>query len=224
MTSKKPEPGRELESKGLWWLPAGARLTVKSLEGPKDLVIRDGLLYVGSYQLQTGRVEPSMIDPNTMSVGQAVNFRRDMLKPTSLVPYHRFSPTVRAAYLEWLAGGRRNRDAAINFVSLFFTGLERRILGQGLALQGVRRFGEAVEAHTRARDLYDESGDRHSAAGAWNNLGLALEEFGGREKAVAAVERAAALYTETDDDRGQAIAQEFLDHLRGQSGDSAEGG
>lgn len=43
--------------------------------------------------------------------------------PTAIFP-----PECRAAYLEWLAGGRRDPNAYIGYVFLFFYGLERRVL------------------------------------------------------------------------------------------------
>jgi tetratricopeptide (TPR) repeat protein len=46
----------------------------------------------------------------------------------------------------------------------------------GLAMREVRRFEEAITAHTQARDIYRDLGDRHGEGTAWNNLGNALQE------------------------------------------------
>lgn len=46
----------------------------------------------------------------------------------------------------------------------------------GNALQGVRRFEEAISAHEQARDISREVGNRHGEGTAGNNLGIAHEE------------------------------------------------
>jgi hypothetical protein len=47
----------------------------------------------------------------------------------------------------------------------------------GIALQEVRRFEEAITAHTQAAAIYVEAGDRHGEGGALNNLGLAQRQM-----------------------------------------------
>ena len=69
----------------------------------------------------------------------------------------------------------------------------------GLALRGVRRFGEAITAHQDAAVIYRETGDRHSEGMALNNLGLALREVRRFEEAATAHQDAAAIYGETGD-------------------------
>jgi tetratricopeptide (TPR) repeat protein len=58
---------------------------------------------------------------------------------------------------------------------------------------------EAVEAHARARDLYQAVGDRHGEAGTWNDLGVALEAAGRAEEAVKGYGRALEVYREFED-------------------------
>ena len=43
--------------------------------------------------------------------------------------YSQISPRARAAYLAWLQDGRKDKNAYIGYVFLFFYGLERRLLG-----------------------------------------------------------------------------------------------
>jgi TerB N-terminal domain len=45
--------------------------------------------------------------------------------------YSEISSGARRAYLNWLAGGRRDPEADIGFVFLFFYGLERRAIIDG---------------------------------------------------------------------------------------------
>ena len=64
----------------------------------------------------------------------------------------------------------------------------------GIALRKAGRMEEAIEALTRARDLFQAAGDRQGEAGAWNNLGIALREAGRMEEAIDAHTRARDLF------------------------------
>ncbi|WP_019060791.1 tetratricopeptide repeat protein [Streptomyces prunicolor] len=74
----------------------------------------------------------------------------------------------------------------------------------GLALVEVGRVEEAVEAHTRARDLCQAVGDRDGEADAWDNLGLALRQVGRVEEAVEAHTLARDLCQAVGDRHGEA--------------------
>ncbi|MFJ9662065.1 tetratricopeptide repeat protein, partial [Streptomyces griseoflavus] len=69
----------------------------------------------------------------------------------------------------------------------------------GLALREVRRFEEAIDAHTQTAAIFHELDDRHREAGALNNLGLALREVRRFEEAIDAHTQAAAIFHELDD-------------------------
>lgn len=101
------------------WVPAGMRVKVHHYSLP------DGLVYLCGSAGRDGmpKVEPSLID-ESLPVGREENFlvRHLPLYPT----YENASPTARAAYLNWLSGGRRHPGADIGYVYLFFYGLERR--------------------------------------------------------------------------------------------------
>ncbi|MCQ3803122.1 MAG: TerB N-terminal domain-containing protein [Acidimicrobiia bacterium] len=89
--------------------------------------IEGGMVYIGAGALAAnGRgPEPSLIDPRL-----SVNWKgRDRTRASTLhnPSYRRADPRVRAAYLHWLAGGRRDKSASIGYVFLFFYGLERRL-------------------------------------------------------------------------------------------------
>ena len=104
------------------WVPAGESVGVASYTIP------DGLLFVGENlrALNGYQTEPALINPR-LSVD-----RHDLNRAGTNVPYwpsySTISPGDRAAYLEWLAGGRSDPDAYIGYVFLFFYGLERRAL------------------------------------------------------------------------------------------------
>ncbi|MFI6617844.1 tetratricopeptide repeat protein [Streptomyces sp. NPDC050528] len=70
----------------------------------------------------------------------------------------------------------------------------------GIALRQTGRTEEAVDAHTRARDLFQAVGGRVGEAIAWDNLGIALQETGQVEEAIDAHTRARDLH-EAEGDR-----------------------
>ncbi|MER6162144.1 tetratricopeptide repeat protein [Streptomyces sp. NPDC001868] len=72
----------------------------------------------------------------------------------------------------------------------------------------------AIEAHTRARDLFQATEDRHGAAQAWNNLGSAVQRAGRVEEAVRAHGVALQIYREFEDwyRRGLALRNLALAH------------
>lgn len=59
-------------------------------------------------------------------------------------------------------------------------------LGGSVALGDAGRVEETIDAHTRARDLFQAAGDRHREGMAWNNLGVALRQAGRAGEAIEA--------------------------------------
>ena len=76
----------------------------------------------------------------------------------------------------------------------------------GIALREAGRAEEAVDAHIRARDLFQCAGDRHREADAWNNLGISLRHVGQTKEAIDALIRARDLYQDVGDRRFEALA------------------
>jgi tetratricopeptide (TPR) repeat protein len=76
----------------------------------------------------------------------------------------------------------------------------------GLALRETGRAEEAVDAHTRARDLYQAAGDRHGEAISWHNLGNALWVAGRTEEAIEALTLSRDLHQAHGDRRSEADA------------------
>jgi len=91
------------------------------------LTIPGGMVYVGStLTAPDGSVESAQIDP-TLEVDLQQADPQERL--FGYWPrYHEIPPKARGVYLSWLAGGRRDLNADIGYVFLFFYGLERRVL------------------------------------------------------------------------------------------------
>ncbi|NEC87371.1 tetratricopeptide repeat protein [Streptomyces sp. SID12501] len=92
----------------------------------------------------------------------------------------------------------------------------------GLALREAGRAVEAVEAHTRSRDLHQAAGDRHGEADAWNNLGGALREAGRVAEAVEAHTRSRDLHQAAGDRHREARAWNNLGLALREAGRVAE--
>ncbi|WP_406454493.1 tetratricopeptide repeat protein [Streptomyces sp. NBC_01622] len=88
----------------------------------------------------------------------------------------------------------------------------------GLALRETGRAEEAIDAHTRARDLHQAVGDRRSEARAWDNLGLALRPTGRTEEAIDAHTRARDLHQAVGDRRSEARAWNNLGNALREAG------
>lgn len=105
------------------WVPPGQTVTLKEFQIP------GGMIYVGkNLGAKSGyrQVEPSLIDPDLPidaprpdSAGSSLSYWPS---------YAGISPGARAAYLNWLAEGRRSPGTNVGYVFLFFYGLERRLL------------------------------------------------------------------------------------------------
>ncbi|MFF9621321.1 tetratricopeptide repeat protein [Streptomyces griseosporeus] len=76
----------------------------------------------------------------------------------------------------------------------------------GVALGSAGRLDEAIDAHTRARDLHQAAGDRRREAMAWNNLGADLWEADRVDEAIDAHTRARDLHQATGDRHREAMA------------------
>lgn len=109
-----------------------------------------GLVYVGAHLSTPQRpVEPSLINPKLR-----VNSSRPDTAGAGLdywPSYDSIAPETRAAYLEWLAGGRRHPSAPLGFVFLFMYGLERRVL---IDMQGTDQLdGELAAIRAEVAEL-----------------------------------------------------------------------
>lgn len=106
---------------GKVWVPSGTSITAHGLTLP------GGMFYVGPWLRAVGfdGPDPTLIDLR-LPVAGPPDWSGSGMPPRP--SYAAMSPTSRAAYLEWLADGRRDPRAFIGYVFLFFYGLERRVL------------------------------------------------------------------------------------------------
>lgn len=109
-------------SKECWIPPRGGDVVVAGYK------LSGGMLYVGRglTSINGFGIEPALIDlslpvnrPNPDRSGERMRYWPS---------YSSISPESRAAYLEWLANGRRDPNACIGYVFLYLYGLERRAL------------------------------------------------------------------------------------------------
>ena len=124
------------------WVPAGQFVRIAGHDIP------GGLIYVGRHLSSAiGTIEPALINP-ALPVDQhePVQPGRD-IDPTP--SYHLISPASRAAYLDWLAGGRARAEVPLGFLWLFFAGLERRVLVDLADDPAVRRELPTIAAEVR---------------------------------------------------------------------------
>ncbi|GGK82218.1 plasma membrane H+-transporting two-sector ATPase C subunit [Sphaerisporangium melleum] len=120
-----------------------------------------GLVYVGSGLLSASQatVEPALIDPRL-----PVDMRRPDWAGAGLdywPSYSSISPQCRAAYLAWLADGRRHPQVPIGYVFLYLYGLERRVL-HDLVLDRSSAAQELSAIHGEVRRLLAAYGRNNS--------------------------------------------------------------
>ncbi|HEX7681692.1 MAG TPA: TerB N-terminal domain-containing protein, partial [Thermoanaerobaculia bacterium] len=114
----EPAKRQTLPDGNALWIPPSRGVTVQGFE-------IGGLVYVGQRLrgLDIHFVEPALIDPS-------LSIERSNVPSDGQIgyspSYERLTPPVRAAFLNWLASGRKDPAAPIGFVFLFFYGLERR--------------------------------------------------------------------------------------------------
>jgi uncharacterized tellurite resistance protein B-like protein len=102
------------------WLVSGRSATVHGF-ATGDLV------YVGNRLAALGGrgVEPALIDPALPIDPSFANINGEGM--TYWPAYRTISASSRRAFLQWLAGGRKDPNAYIGYVFIFFYGLERRV-------------------------------------------------------------------------------------------------
>ncbi len=102
------------------WIPAGQSFNVAGV------TVQGGMVYVGtSLKIPMGGNDPCLIDPSkaVASVGDYTERQIGYWPSYSDIP-----SGARRAYLGWLAGGRKDPEADLGYVFLFFYGLERRAI------------------------------------------------------------------------------------------------
>lgn len=123
------------------------------------------MLYVGrQLRAANGRgTDPALIDPKLRP-----NFKRPDWAGTTVgywPSYSEITPQARAAYLTWLAGGRREPNVPVSYPFLFFYGLERRILVDATRPGAARDEVPLIRAEVaRLLELYGQNHSFHMYA------------------------------------------------------------
>ncbi|WUJ56121.1 TerB N-terminal domain-containing protein [Kribbella sp. NBC_00382] len=144
------------------WIPPGTPVSIAGLTIP------DGMLYVGR-QLHAGNghgIDPALIDP-----ALRVDFTSPDWSGATVgywPSYSEISPQARAAYLTWLAGGRREPNVPVSWPFLFFYGLERRLLVDWP--QGQAAVGDLQQIRVEVGRLLALYGGSHSFRSYASNL------------------------------------------------------
>ncbi|MDP2200821.1 MAG: TerB N-terminal domain-containing protein [Methylicorpusculum sp.] len=102
------------------WIPRGQSINVSGVTIP------DGMVYVGtSLKTPYSGNDPCLLDPSKTVSSRGDYTQSDMGYWPS---YSEISASSRRSYLDWLANGKRDPNADIGYVFLFFYGLERRAI------------------------------------------------------------------------------------------------
>ncbi|NUP35606.1 MAG: ATP-binding protein [Streptomyces sp.] len=132
-----------------------------------------------------------------------------------------------AVYLDWrryfddlITVCRAAREAAHRAGNQVGEAIAWDSLGNALSETG--RAGEAVDAHTHARDLFQTLGYRRREAIAWNSLGIALRQTGRTGEAIDAHTHARDLHQAAGDRHREAIARNSLGNALRQTGRTGE--
>lgn len=133
---KIPNPSRN--SNKAMWNPPGSEIEFAHRK------IVNSMVYTGTFlpSIDGCGNDPCLLTPSK----QVCHYGDCTQRQMSYWPnYSDISPEARAAYLDWLASGRRNPDADIGYVFLFFYGLERRMLFDSEADSSIYAEWPAIE-------------------------------------------------------------------------------
>lgn len=126
------------------------------------MIVRGGLFYMGDLRASPSfSEEPSVIDP-TLPISASSTYAS---WTASYWPrYSTCTPTDRRSLLTWMAEGRKDPQAPIGLVFLYFYGLERRLLQDAAESGAVRaEVPRLIAEIDRLRRLYDNRSFRQYA-------------------------------------------------------------
>lgn len=182
------------DGQGLW-VPPGESISVHGR------TLSDGMVYAGPALPAVDRyrdTDPALINPRLRADSQRPDRSGQHLDywPS----YDSIPRSSRAAYLDWLADGRRAPDTPIGYVFLFFYGLERRILVDADVSDEAR--AEVPELVAEIDELLSVYGDRNGSFQGYASrflqyarLAHGLTDVTGDGERAAADERSAVLWT-----------------------------
>lgn len=135
------------------WIPHGQSIEIAGV------IIPDGMIYVGtSLRTPYGSNDPCLIDPSKAVSSQGNYTKSEMGYWPS---YSNISATARRSYLKWLTDGRRDPNADIGYVFLFFYGLERRAIIDAANSAETKTDWPIIA--TEIRQLLDVYGDKSNS-------------------------------------------------------------
>ena len=131
------------------WIPPGEDVVIGGSQ------ISGGMIYVGrELKALSGSTDPCLVNPALSIAAHANISEREFGYWPS---YSEITPRARRAYLSWLADGRRDPEADIGYVFLFFYGLERRAIAEGLKdAQAQRDWPLIAQEVRRLLEIYGE--------------------------------------------------------------------
>ena len=132
------------------WVPAGQSVSVGGMTIP------GGMVYIGtSLSTPHGDTDPCLIDPSKSIARQGDYTESQMGYWPS---YSAISSGARRAYLNWLAAGRKDPEADVGYVFLFFYGLERRAILDAAKDEDAQADWPIIAAELRRLlDIYGEN-------------------------------------------------------------------
>jgi uncharacterized tellurite resistance protein B-like protein len=156
-----PRPTRQVVNPDTVWIPPGRSATVAGYSVPGGaLYVGEGLAALNEWRGE----EPALINPQLV-VDRAQPDHTGQGMPY-WPSYAAIPPASRAAYLEWLASGRRDPGVAIGYVFLFFYGIERRLLADTVQSAMARNERDQLVAEVkRLLEIYGNQRSFRSYAG-----------------------------------------------------------
>lgn len=140
------------------WVPLGRSVTIAGYGVPGGaLYVGEGLAALNEWRGE----EPALINPQ-LDVDRRKPDRTGEGMPY-WPSYDAIPPASRAAYLEWLASGRKDPAIPIGYVFLFFYGLERRLLAD--SAQSAMARNERDQLVAEVKRLLGIYGDQRSFRG-----------------------------------------------------------
>lgn len=142
------------------WIPPKQSTTIAGISIP------GGMIYVGtSLSNPSGRSDPSLIDPSRKVAPRSDSDYTHRNLMGYWPSYSEISPEARYAFLQWLAGGRKDPMADIGYVFVFLYGLERRAIldarGNGEAAKSAK--GDYLAISREVRRLLSIYGNRNNS-------------------------------------------------------------
>ncbi|WP_441001142.1 TerB N-terminal domain-containing protein [Fodinibius sp. SL11] len=108
-----------------FWIPKSKTVKINGYG------LSEGHIYVGTNLASVAQQYGSNVEPSLINPKLSLNKRNPDYTGSTLTywpSYSRLDPSARAAYLEWLADGKKDPGTPIGYVFLYYYGLERRLL------------------------------------------------------------------------------------------------